>query len=271
MRRALLLVPVLFIGCASSAPDIKRLSPSIGSSKAPAQCRIVSVIKESPADKAGIAIGDTLVSVNGQIPADAAALTDLVSAAPDDSDFEVLKKDGTSTHSKIHLNTTRPRLGSVCDLAGWEKPGVTAAGNEYVTVFDGPFSMTASGIIDKGIVFLRVRIANNSDQPIDVKPEIFSAIDGSGQPLAVMSPKEVMCYLYGDKGAHLLALKKAHKETLDANNAEGSSEDHCEGNVQGRLAHSDPAFSEANAQYLATESLWPSTYKPGPSRMVSSI
>ena len=98
-------------------------------------------------------------------------LSDMVgAAAPADSDIEVIKKDGTSSHLKIHLNATHPRLGSVCDLAGWEKPGVTAAGNESVTVFDGPFALTASGIIDKGIVFLRVRVTNNLDKPERIEP-----------------------------------------------------------------------------------------------------
>ncbi len=175
----------------------------------------------------------------------------------------MLKKDGTSSHLKIHLNTERPRLGSVCDLAGWEKPGVTAAGNESVTVFDGPFAFTASGIIDKGIVFLRVRVANNFDQPIDVKPELFSATDGTGQNMAILSPKEMMCYLYGDKGAHLLVLKKAHKETLDAPGTSAATDEHCDAGEQGKLAKSDPKFAEANAQYVASESLWPATYKPG--------
>jgi hypothetical protein len=264
VKRFLFLATLFLFGCATAPQEVKRLSPVMESSKIPPQCRVVTVLKGSPAEKAGVGIGDILKSVNGQVPSDAAALTDLVSAAPQDSDFEVLKKDGTTQHLKIQLNAGRPRLGSVCDLAGWEKPGVTAAGNESVSVFAGPFALTVSGIIDKGFVFLRVRLSNNSDHPLDVGPPLFSAADGAGLPLAVLTPKEVMCELYGDKGAHLLALKKKHKETLDASGSVSGMEtdEGCEGGLKGRLSTSDPQYAEANAQYVATESLWPATYPP---------
>ena len=267
MKRIAILATLILAGCAAAPTQIKRLSPQIQSSKIPSQCAVVSVVKDSPADKAGIVIGDILKSVNGQIPSDASILSDIVMAAPQDSDFELLKKDGTSSHVKIHLNAGRPRLGTVCDLAGWEKPGVTAAGNESVTVFEGPFALTASGIIDKGIVFLRVRLTNNLDKPVQIDPSLFAATDGGGVSLAVMSPQEVMCYLYGDKGSHLLALKKKHKETLDAHESvpglEASPDEHCAGGPTGRLSAGDPQYAEANAQYMATESLWPATYQPG--------
>ena len=84
-------------------------------------------------------------------------------------------------------------------------------------------------------------------------------------PLAVLSPKEVMCLLYGDKGAHLLALKKKHKETLDAHESapRRKARTITAKRSQRAPASSDPQFAEANAQYLATESLWPATYQPG--------
>ena len=76
-----------------------------------------------------------------------------------------------------------------------------------------------------------------------------------------------MCFFYGDQGAHLLALKKKHKETLDAQesipSAEGGADEHCPWGTKGHLSSSDIHFVEANAQYVATESLWPSTYQPG--------
>jgi hypothetical protein len=255
----------LLAGCSTTPTEVKRLSPVFSAAKIPVDCQIVSVLKDSPAEKAGILPGDVLKSVNGQVPKDAAAFSDVVGAAPPDSDFEVLKKDGSAQHLKVHLNAARPRLGSVCDLAGWEKPGLTAAGNESITLFDGPFALTVSGIIDKNIVFMRVRLTNNMDKPLEVGPDLFKAADGSGQVLAILSPKEVMCFLYGDKGAHLLILKKQHKETLDAqdNAPTAGFEEHCEGGAKGKLSTSDPQYADANAQYLATESLWPATYQPG--------
>ena len=87
------------------------------------------------------------------------------------------------------------------------------------------------------------------------------------QSSPVMSPKEVMCFLYGDKGAHLLALKKKQKETLDSHESisatEASPDETCPAGITPHLAHPDPQFADANAQYLATESLWPATYPPG--------
>src|SRR5439155_3190765 len=57
------------------------------------------------------------------------------------------------------------------------------------------------------------------------------------------------------------------QETLDAHEsipgmATGADE-HCETGAKGRLSASDPQYAEANAQYLATESLWPAAYAPG--------
>src|SRR5690348_12317329 len=131
-------------GCAGTQTEVKRLSPVFSGSRVPTQCQIITVLKDSPAEKAGLQIGDILKSVNGKIPTDAAAVSAIVSTAPQDSDFEVVKKNGASQHVKVHLNPTRPRLGTVCDLAGLEKPGVTVAGNESVTVFSGPYAMTTS-------------------------------------------------------------------------------------------------------------------------------
>ncbi len=267
MRRYFLLGCLVLAGCAAGSTEIKRLSPVTRTTEAPKQCLVVSVLKDSPALKAGMTVGDVVKSVNGQIPADASALSDLVAAAPQDSNFEIQKKDGSTQTVKIHLNAGHPRLGTVCDLSGWEKLGVTVAGNESVTVFDGPFAMTASGIVDKGIVFFRVRITNNSDKALEIGPPLFKASAADGAALPVLSPKDVMCYLYGDNGAHMLALRKKHKDRLDEREslaAQGEGpDDHCPGGVQGHLSSPDPKYVEANAQYVATESLWPALYQPG--------
>jgi hypothetical protein len=256
-------------GAANAATEIKRLSPILGPSQIPAQCRVVSVLKDSPAEKAGIVVGDILQSVNNQIPSDASVLAALVSSAPEDAEFAVMKKEGEVQHLRAHLNANRPRLGAVCDLTGLVKPGVTAAGNESITIFDGPYALTASGIIDKGIAFLRVRVSNDSDGPLTVGPELFSAADGSGAAMKILSPKDVMCMLYGEKGAHLLALKKVHKETLDAHESipgmQAAEDERCTVPAQGKLRSADSQYAEMNAQYLATESLWAAVYQPGES------
>ena len=71
MRRYLLpfLGLIALAGCAANAPEVKRLNPVMGTSKIPSQCQIVSILMDSPADKAGLSVGDVLKSVNGKVPA----------------------------------------------------------------------------------------------------------------------------------------------------------------------------------------------------------
>jgi hypothetical protein len=229
----------------------------------------VSVLKDSPADKAGIVIGDVLQSLNGSHPQDASGFSELVNQAPQDSEFKIQKAGGVVQSLRIHLNAGHPRLGAVCDLSGWAKPGVTAAGNESVTVFDGPYALTASGIIDKGILFLRVRLANDSDRALEIGPSLFTVTDGNGSALAILSPQNVMCLLYGEKGAHLLALKKRRRDTMDTHennllSPDTGAEERCDGmKAKGFLHSADSQYAQANAEYLATESLWPASYPPG--------
>ena len=80
-----------------AAPEIKRLSPILGPSKVPAQCRVTSVLKDTPAEKAGIALGDILETINGQTPADAPALSELVSHAPEESAGMAARMDRKAT------------------------------------------------------------------------------------------------------------------------------------------------------------------------------
>lgn len=267
MKRLVFFVLLVLPRYASASTEIERLGPVFGPSSIPSQCRIAGILKESPAEKAGLVLGDIIESINGQTPKDASALAELIRAAPKESVLAIVKMDGTKQRLQIHLNAARPRLGAVCDLTGWAKPGVTSAGNESITVFSGPYALTASGIIDKGIVFLRVRVANDGGHPLTIGPDLFSAADGKGSRMALLSPKDVMCMLYGDKGAHLLALKKKRKDTLDTHESISgmdAAEEQCgAASGQGRLHNAESQYAEANAEYLATESLWPTAYKPG--------
>jgi hypothetical protein len=51
-------------------------------------------------------------------------------------------------------------------------------------------------------------------------------------------------------------------ELMPGMNAPGA-DDRCDTGMGGKLATSDPQYAEANAQYIASESLWPSTYQSG--------
>jgi membrane-associated protease RseP (regulator of RpoE activity) len=254
-------------GCASSQNQVRRLNPARPETVTiPKECRLVSVLKGSPAERAGLTVGTRLHAVNGVIPADASAVSDLIGSSPADLNLEILTSSGTPQPVAVRLNATRPRLGAVCDLTGFRKMGITAAGNESLTVFDGPFAVTASGIIDKGIVFARVRVTNNSDHPIVIGPELFSAKDGGTTPLPILSPQQVMCDFYGDKGAHSLFLKRQRNQSVDAQipgKREYREEPCPAGRTTGRLSSSNAAYLEANADYLAAESLWPASFAPG--------
>src|SRR5206468_1130005 len=83
-------------------------------------------------------------------------------------------------------------------------------------MFEGPFAFTASGIFDKGLAFLRVRVVNNSDHPFNVSPVLFQAMNPEGQVLPLLSPKEVLCFMYGEPGARLLATRLQKKTAVDA-------------------------------------------------------
>src|SRR5687768_5497070 len=154
VRLALARSPFLFltflVGC-STTQEVRRLNPVPVNNKAPAECRLVSVAPLSPAEKIGLKVGDKLVSLNGKSPADAWDAGELVNASGDVMKVDVARVDGSSQTLDIPLTKTKPRLGAACDLTGFRKHGVTAAGNESQTVFDGPYALTASGIIDEGL------------------------------------------------------------------------------------------------------------------------
>ena len=84
--------------------------------------------------------------------------------------------------------------------------GLSPAGNESVTLFEGPYAVTLSGIVDdvKQLSLVRAHIVNHSNEPVHVGPDIFTAKDGAGKSVAVLTPAQVMCVLYGEKGERLL-------------------------------------------------------------------
>lgn len=263
MRR-LFLLPVLLVGCASSGPEIRRLNPVAVESKPPAECVLVSVAPGSSAEKAGLRVGDKLLKMNGKAPADAWDAGELVNASPETLQLEVGSSSYTARTLQVPLQKNRPRLGAGCDLSGFRKHGVTAAGNESQTVFQGPYSLTASGIADKGIVFLRLRLTNNSLKEFQLKPDLFTIQDASQRPQVLLTPKEVICDMFGDRGARQLSLKRNKVEGVDFESYAASREEVC-GNVpvMGNLKNADSSFVESNAEYLARESLWPAPLKPG--------
>src|SRR5437588_350547 len=80
--------------------EIRRLSPLAEASVIPSRCKIVSILERSPAQKAGLHVGDQIISINGSVPADAAAVAELVTKAGSDMDVELARDGGKSEHLK---------------------------------------------------------------------------------------------------------------------------------------------------------------------------
>jgi hypothetical protein len=267
--RPLLCLPVLYLaGCAAKSADIRRLSPLAEASQIPSECRLVSVMAGSPAERAGLRAGDVIQTVNGARPADASAVSELINKSGNTADLVVVSSESAAGRNvKVSLKDTRPRLGAVCNLTGWRKPGITAAGNESVTLFQNAASLTVSGIIDKSIVFLRVRVTNSSNFVLEVRPSLFEAFDANHQAMPLLSPNDVMCFLYGERGSQLLATKQRKKQSVDADtgilHASESITAGCPKTNAPRFSGADMQYAEANADYVANESLWPKSLASG--------
>ena len=234
---------------------------------APASCKIAAVLPDSPARKAGLQVGDVVESVNGTKPADALGVSDLIDHSDTYARLDVKDPSGKSRQIQVALNKEKPRLGASCDLTGWHKNSVSAAGNESLTVFDGPYALTVSGILDKKLAFMRVRVSNHSDQPLPVNASLFSVLDGSRQLLKVLSPAEVMYFMHGPDGVAMIKppadVKESQNLTVPVDSVvRQASPAH---KPKEEWSRSDDLYVQANAAYLNKESLWPTTVAPGKS------
>jgi hypothetical protein len=255
---------LLLAACSPIKTRVKSLGPLPEPSKAPAVCTIVGVLPDSPARKAGLQVGDVVKSVNGTAPADAVAMADLIDASGPQAAMEVTDASGKARWLKVSLNKEKPRLGASCDLTGWRKNSVSAAGNESITVFQGPYALTVSGIVDKGMTFMRARISNYSDQPLPVSPAVFSVQDGMKAPVKILTPQEVMYFMHGDDGVALIKVP-ASAVGLDTRVPADSivrkaSPPH---RPKKDWSRSDETYVKANADYLNKETLWPTTAEAG--------
>jgi hypothetical protein len=262
MKRHLIPSLLLLTACTSTAPQIKRLGPLAEPARAPLDCKIAGILPDSPADKAGLETGDTIRALNHARPANAVALADMIDASPADASMEVANASGTVRNVVVHLSHDKPRLGAACDLTGWNKNSVSAAGNESITVFNGPFAFTVSGIVDKGLAFMRVRISNHSDHPVEVAPEAFSVKDGAGAKIPLFNPQEVIYFMHGPDAVSMVvppAGTPLPGVPADSR-ARTASPEH---KKKADWTASDETYVEANAKYLSKESLWPGKVMPG--------
>jgi hypothetical protein len=265
VRRPLLLSFVCLAACTPTThTQIKHLGPLSKNPARPAVCKLVGVMPDSPAKKAGLQAGETVESVNGTHPADAIAVSDLIQKSGPDANLKVKTAAGEERNVKVALNKEKPRLGASCDLSGWSKNSVSAAGNESITVFEGPYALTVSGILDKGLAFMRVRISNHSDHTIQVKSEMFKVHDGHQAALKVLSPAEVMYFMHGPDGVPMIKSpteKPTVNFSVDSDSiVRQASPPH---KRKDDWSRSDELYVQANAAYLNKESLWPTLVEPG--------
>lgn len=265
MKKVIFLAALFLSACAPIEPHIKHLGPLTESSPPPAQCKIAGVVPNSPAQKAGIQAGETLVSVNGAKPADALGMSDLIDHSTESAQFEVSDSHGKIRTVKVSLNKEKPRLGASCNLTGWTKSSVSSAGNESLTVFNGPYALTVSGIFDKGLAFMRVRISNHSDKPLPVSMALFSVTDGSHAPLAVLSPEEVMYFMHGEDAVPFIVRPSSGAPIAPVAVSTNSVVRQTSPPHQPRKewSRSDESYVRANAEYVNKESFWPATVEPG--------
>ncbi len=268
MKKYPLIISLLLIAaCSPRRTLVKSLGPIQESATAPAVCELISVMPEFPAQKAGIKIGDQILKVNGTQPKDASAVSELIQNSPAKATLEVKDSALKVRTVQVALNKERPRLGASCDLTGWRKPSVSAAGNESITVFQGPFALTLSGIIDKKITFIRARITNQSDRKIVVTQQLFSVYDAQKQPMQVLTPYEVIFFMHGDDAIPMVKAKPSVPgvESPQPTVSEGSLLRRSAPPHKGKdnWSESDEKYVVANAEYLSRESLWPVEVEPG--------
>jgi hypothetical protein len=185
-----------------------------------------------------------------------------------EAEFEVINLQGKGRKVKIPLNKERPRLGATCDLTGWRKNSVSAAGNEAVTEFSGPYAVTYSGIIDKGLAFMRLHLSNYSDKPLWIDFNSFIARDNQGS-MKVLTPAEAIYAMHGEDAVPLIKYTAASSSNTFEPHA--IREDSGVRQVKPSIPHKKKAdwtraeelFIQANAEYLSKESLWPQTIPPG--------
>lgn len=193
MRRftALALAATLLL-TASGAQAARTLKPVSAYRLGLSACVVDSVYSGSPADKAGLLRGDTLVSLQGTalIPEFfAPALRELPSSRP--ATFVLGRSSGRST-VEFTPRAEPPRLG-----IEWFPSGTIT--DAAATLRDHDLWIGAAVQEWSSCTFLRVDISNLSQSPISIAPDSFYVVDGDNQLCRTISADEFLTLKYGGK------------------------------------------------------------------------
>lgn len=262
MRRTVLLPVVFLSACSPVKSQIKHLSPLSDPTNPPKTCTLVGVLPGSPAQKSGLHVGDTLQRINDKQPTDALDVVELMDRSGPQARVDVLDSSGKAHTLTIALNKDKPRLGASCGLDGWAQKGVSSAGNESLTVYSGPYVLTVSGIFDKGLAFMRVRLSNHSDHDLYVSPELFSAAGSLNSQVTRLSPAEVLFFMHGEDALPYLKVPGESTTTLKIAADSPARHLNFQKKPKKEWSRTEEEYVQTNANYLSQESLWPQTVKP---------
>ena len=204
LTRRFLWMSMFLAGCAPG-PRASRLTPSSNGAQPPESCQISSVLPSSPAEVAGLQIGDVILSVDGVKPISAPDTLKLIRNSGSKIKLEISRENAQPFDVAVQLNNQPPRLGIACDLGNTQIAGATPDGLPTIEQANGRINLKAMISIYKGITFMKVTVRNMSDHQIEVTPGTFSAADGNKVPMMPLSPLQVQYRLHGKEGANLLS------------------------------------------------------------------
>jgi hypothetical protein len=192
----------LLAGCVTAPIRVMKLSPEIREIKEPELCKILTVTPDSPAAKAGIAMGDIVQAIGDSKPKDAHDALELIAKAGTQINLSLFR-NGKIVKVKVEVEAENSQqvLGFSCDMTGAQQ-----AVGDTVFATQGPYQLVAANVMIKnGMTMVWIKITNSSDHPIQVSPEMFSAASADKVLMNAMSMTDVQQTLFGDIKTKLMA------------------------------------------------------------------
>lgn len=175
--------------------EVVRLVP-VPLDEGPVSCKITAVTPGSPAQAAGLEVGDEIREIGGRRYAQAAEFLKALNDAPDSLDLTIGRK-GREKKLRIPLAPQSPRLGVRCDIRGVQALVADASAKDLYIVVENQRGVTfmADAESEGKLVLVRLRIQNFTDAAVEVDPRKIMARDGTGTTLSAVSSAEARRYL----------------------------------------------------------------------------